>query len=306
MKDYYKILGVVENATEDEIKKQYRLLSKQFHPDVNPEGAERFKEIAEAYDHIGNPAKRSEYDARRKNPFNGGNFDDFFSNMFNGGNPFAQQPKKKSAPDKIIRLNVSPIESFLGSEKTLTYLRNNPCAGCKGSGGDQTPCQKCGGSGAQIKTFGNGFMVQQIRTACDGCGGKGYTLVNRCYYCDGRGVKTESNEVKIKLPHAIDDGQYLRLEQHGDFNNGIHGDLVIQVVMTKDELFEKLNNDLVYNLFLNYEELKKEIYVIPHPHGDLNVNAPVHFDTSRPLRLRGKGYNGGDMYVRLNVKFERT
>lgn len=304
MKDYYKILGVEENATEDEIKKQYRVLSKKYHPDVNPEGAEKFKEIAEAYDFVGNTTKRAEYDAKRKNPFNGGNFNDIFSSMFNMNNPFNQQ-RRKNAPDKIIKLNVTPVESFLGSEKNITYFKNNPCGGCKGSGGEQKTCTSCGGSGGHIKTFGTGFLVQQVRTVCDGCGGKGFTLVDKCYYCDGRGVKSEATEVKIKLPHGVDDGQYLKLENHGDFINGAIGDLVIQIVMTKDDVYEKLNNDLIYNLFLNYDELKKDSYTIPHPHGELNVNAPKQFDSSRPLRLKGKGFNGGDMYVKLNVKFDR-
>jgi molecular chaperone DnaJ len=307
MKDYYKILGVEENSTDEEIKKQYRVLSKKFHPDLNPQGGETFKEIAEAYENIGNPEKRAQYDAKRKNPFNGTDFNNIFSNMFNmGGNPFAQQQRKKSAPDKIIKLNVSPFESYVGSEKIINYLKNYACEPCKGSGGDQTTCTVCGGSGAQIRTFGTGFMVQQVRTVCDGCGGKGYTLVNKCYYCDGRGIKTEPAEIRIKLPHGVDDGQFLKLEKLGDFSNGVQGDLVIQILMTQDEEFEKINNDLIYNLFLNYEDLKKESYLIKHPTGELNVSAPKQFDTTRPLRLKGKGYNGGDMYVKLNVRFERN
>jgi molecular chaperone DnaJ len=306
MKDYYKILGVEEQATEEDIKKQYRTLSKKYHPDVNPEGAETFKEIAEAYDYLGNSEKRKEYDIRRKNPFNTSNFDNFFANMFNmGNNPFNQQ-RRKTAPDKIVKLNVTPTESYLGSEKTITYFKSDACNSCKGTGGDQTVCSNCGGSGAHIKTFGTGFMVQQIRTACETCGGKGYTLVNKCYYCDGRGTKQITNEVRIKLPHGIDDGQFLKLERLGDFSNGTQGDLVIQIVMVKDSEFEKINNDLIYNLFLNHEELKNDNYTIKHPSGDLIVNAPKQFDSTKPLRLKGKGYNGGDMYVKLNVRFERT
>lgn len=302
MKDYYKILGVEENASDDDIKKQYRKLSKQYHPDINPEGAETFKEIAEAYDVLTTPEKKAKYLASKNNPFNGTDFDSFFQNMFNRGN---QQQRRKAAPDKILKVAITPIESFLGSEKIITYFRNHPCGTCKGSGGEQTLCNVCGGSGAQIRTFGTGFMVQQVRIVCDSCGGKGFTLAQKCYYCDGRGVKTESSEIKIKLPHGIDDGQFLKLESLGDFQNGEYGDLIIQIQMTKTEDFEKMNSDLIYNLFLDYSDLKKESYIIPHPHGDLNVAAPKQFDTSRPLRLRGKGYNQGDMYVKLNVRFER-
>lgn len=303
MKDYYKILGVEENATEDAIKKQYRILSKQYHPDVNPQGGEKFKEIAEAYDILSNPQKRNEYNARKNNPFQGGDMDSFFSNFFNQ-NPFAQRQQRKNAPDKVIRVEVTPLESYLGSEKKLTYLRNLPCDSCKGSGGDRQTCNTCGGSGAQIKTFGTGFLVQQIRTNCETCGGKGYTLVHRCFFCDGRGVKPSGNEIKINLPHAVDDGQFLKLENLGDFVNGVFGDLVIQVQMTKNE-FEKLNNDLIYNLTLGYNDLLNDNYVVPHPDGELKVTAPPQFDSSKPLRIRSKGFNGGDFYIKLNVKFDK-
>ena len=91
----------------------------------------------------------------------------------------------------------------------------------------------------------------------------------------------------------------------GDFRNGEYGDLVIQIELISNDGFEKIDNDLIYNLFLNLDEIQKDKYVVPHPDGDLSVNAPKVFDTSKPLRLRGKGYNGGEMYVKLNVKFER-
>ena len=300
MKDYYKILGVEENTSEDEIKKQYRKLSKQYHPDVNPNGEEQFKDISEAYDVLSNPEKKSKYINSRNNPFNGTNFESFFQNMFNQNNK-----RRKNAPDKILKVTITPLESYLESEKNIQYFRDNPCQPCKGSGGDRQSCSSCGGSGAQIKTFGTGFMVQQVRMSCDTCGGRGYTLVHRCYYCDGRGTKSEINDIKIKLPHSIDDGQFLKLESFGDFINGEYGDLVVQIVMTKTESFEKINNDLIYNLFLGYDDIKKDKYSVPHPDGDLNISSPKQFDTSKPLRLKGKGYRGGDMYVKINVRFEK-
>ena len=157
----------------------------------------------------------------------------------------------------------------------------------------------------EVKTYGTGFMVQQIRTNCSTCGGKGYTLVHKCYNCGGNGTKSLANSVKIKLPVGIDSGQYLKLENAGDFKHGDYGDLVIQIEVVSKDGFEKLNNDLIYNLYLNLEEVQKDKFLIPHPNGDLSMGSPRLFDTSRPLRLKGKGYNGGDMYVKLNVKFER-
>jgi len=305
MKDYYKILEVEEKASADEIKKSYRSLSKKYHPDVNPNGTEQFKEIAEAYDVLSNPDKKANYDNSKSNPFQGTPYADMFSQMFRNGNSQFKQPRRKNAPDKVIKVQVSPVESYLGSNKELHYVKNNHCQTCNGSGGEQQMCGTCKGQGFEIKTYGTGFMVQQIRSACNTCGGKGYTLVHKCYGCGGQGVKSTANNIKITLPRGIDSGQFLKVENAGDFKNGEYGDLVIQVELVNKDGYEKMNDDLIYNLYLNLEETQQEKYVIPHPDGSLSMEAPRVFDSSRPLRLRGKGYNGGDMYVKLNVRFER-
>jgi DnaJ-class molecular chaperone len=136
MTNYYEILGVSKDATQDEIKKAYRKLSKLYHPDVNPEGAEKFKEIASAYDVIGDETKRAQYNNNLNNPFannEGVSYEDIFNQMFGnqGQNPFNQ--KRKSAPDKIIRVQVNPIESFKGIDKIINYIKNNHCNVCSGS-----------------------------------------------------------------------------------------------------------------------------------------------------------------------------
>lgn len=308
MKDYYKILEVEEKSTQDEIKKSYRSLSKKYHPDVNPEGADKFKDIAEAYDTLGNPEKRSQYDQSKNNPFHGygGNasFEDIFSQMFGNRGNFQQQ-RRKSVPDKIVKVQISPIESYKGVEKKIQYMKDNQCGTCSGSGGDRQVCGSCNGVGFQIKSFGTGFMAQQIRQACGTCGGRGYTLVHKCHTCNGQGSKAEVGTVNFKLPKGVDSGQYLKLENLGDFKNGEIGDLVVQIEVIEKDGFEKMNNDLIYSLFLNLDEVNQDKLKVPHPDGDLMLNQPKIFDTSKPLRLRGKGYNGGDMYVKLNVRFER-
>lgn len=306
MKDYYKILEVEENASDDDIKKSYRALSKKYHPDVNPDGGEKFKEIAEAYEVLSDKGKRAQYNNSKSNPYAGTPFQDMFSqmnSMFGGG---GNNRRGKSAPDKIIKLQVSPIDSYKGVEKTLYYVRDLGCNSCNGTGGDQQKCTTCNGQGFQVRTFGTGFMMQQVRTQCQSCGGKGYTLVHKCYYCDGRGSKPASNEVRINLPVGVDSGQYLKLQNLGDYKNGEFGDLIVQVEVVSKDGYEKMNNDLIYSLYLNLDEIQKDKFLIPHPDGDLNMEAPKTFDTSKPLRLKGKGYIGGDMYVKLNVKFERT
>lgn len=303
MKDYYKILEVEENASEDEIKKSFRNLSKKYHPDLNPQGSEKFKEINEAYESLGDKQKRSQYDNQRKNPYRNTPFEQFFSNMFTGAPP--QQFRRKQAPDKIIKVNVSPLESYRGESKNIIYFRETHCNSCNGTGGDQRICEICEGSGFVIKTFGTGFMVQQVRTACPQCQGKGYNLISRCYNCQGKGTKSSQNEIRINLPVGVDNGQFVKVPELGDFRGGDYGDLVIQIELEPKDNYEKINNDLVYTLFLDMDGLKSEKYSIPHPDGELSVPAPKVFDTSKPLRLRGKGYSGGDMYVKLHVKFER-
>jgi molecular chaperone DnaJ len=302
MNNYYEILGVSKDATQDDIKKSYRKLAIQYHPDKNPDGADKFKEIAQAYDIIGDENKRKDYDNRLNNPFGGNNrmqYEEFINQMF--GN--AQ--RRKSAPDKIIKVQVSPLESYNGVEKTISYIKDNKCDTCSGGGGDQQICNTCNGAGFQVKSFGNGFMSQQIRTSCGTCGGRGYTLIHRCYNCGGNGVKPNAHEIKVKLPVGVDSGQYLKMVDLGDFRNGEYGDLVIQIEVISQDGFEKINNDLIYNLYLNLEQIQQNKFNIPHPEGMLVINALPTFDSSKPLRLRGKGYPGGDMFVKLNVRFDR-
>ena len=307
MKDYYKILEVEEKASQQDIKKSYRTLSKKYHPDINPEGGEQFKDIAEAYDIIGDAQKRAQYDQTKNNPFantGGHTFEDIFNQMFNRGN--AQRTRRKSVPDKLVKVFIDPIESYQGIEKKIQYLKDIQCGGCSGNGGQQQTCTGCNGAGFQIKTFGTGFMVQQIRQSCTSCGGRGYTLVHKCQTCNGHGTKSEMSTVNFKLPKGVDSGQFLKLENFGDFKNGEIGDLVIQIELIEKDGFEKMNNDLIYSLFLDLEGIKDDKLKVPHPDGELMIGQPKIFDTSKPLRLKGKGYNGGDMYVKLNVKFERN
>ena len=304
----YEILGVAENASPTEIKNAYRKLAVQHHPDKGGD-EEMFKKISGAYEILSDPQKKSQYDNRKNNPYGGTPFEDLFSQMFGGnpfggGNPFEQ--RRPQAPSKVVKVMVSPVESYLGVEKTINYIKEKHCHGCNGSGGERKKCTRCGGSGVIIKQFGTGFMIQQVQTHCDGCGGKGFILSSKCNICGGKTTISEPQEIKVKLPNGVDNGQFLKLQGMGDFVNGMYGDLIIQVELEQRDGFEKINNDLVYNLYLDLNTIQKSTFSIPHPHGELNMTAPKTVDTSKPLRLRGKGYNGGDMYVKLHLKFERV
>lgn len=310
MKNYYKILEVQENASEEDIKKNYRNLSKKYHPDVNPDGAERFTEINEAYEVLKDKSKREQYDFSLKNPNHGAfSIEDLikrsFGGDFNFGGDFGFR-RQNQAPDQIIKLEISPIESYRGVEKTFFYNHKKMCDPCSGSGGDKETCPTCNGTGQAFKTFGNGFIMQRVGVNCNTCNGKGFKFKTKCYICNGDGTQQESKQLKVKIPKNIDNGEFLKLRGVGNFANGSYGDLVIQIQLNPKDGFEKMGNDLVYNLFLNLEDLKQEKLTVPHPDGDLILNFPKVFDTSKPLRLKNKGYADGDMYIKLYVKFEKS
>lgn len=305
MKDYYNILEVTENASDEEIKKQYRKLSKKYHPDVNPDGGDKFKEIAEAYDVLSDPQKKSNWLNQKNNPFQGTEFEDFFKNMFRGGapqNPFNQRQKN---PDKVIKMVVTPFDSYKGVEKEINYQRNVGCHECGGSGGDNQHCTQCHGAGVLIQVVGSGFFQQQVRRTCPSCQGRGYIITKYCGSCSGVGTKSNFESIKITLPKGVDDGQFFKIPERGDFNNGFYGDLIVQAIMENNGDFQKIGNDLIYNMNLGYNDLLSDHFMVPHPSGDLKVPAPDLIDTTRPLRLKGKGYPNGDMYVKLNVKFNK-
>lgn len=303
MKDYYKILGVQENSTDEEIKKAYRKLSKDYHPDVNPNGSEKFKEIAEAYENIGTEEKRQSLRNKGQNPFAGSDFEQMFANMF-GGRP--QRPRRPIVPDKIVTVTISPVQSFIGEQINVNYFRNVMCSACNGAGGNRKICDSCKGQGYHSIVSGSGFFRQEIRKVCNECNGDGYRLLSKCHVCDTSGTKPTAETIKIQLPKGIDEGQFIKLQGLGDYHNGIFGNLVLQIKMSSSDGYEKIGNDLILNLHLGLDDLKKNSIVIKHPLSELKVDIPVEFDSSKPLRLKGKGFNGADMYVKLHVKFDRS
>jgi molecular chaperone DnaJ len=313
MKDYYGILGVNRDASPEEIKKAYRKLSKQYHPDVNPQGEQMFKDIAEAYGVLSDENKKSQYD--NPNPFGGGgsmNFEEFLKNMGFGGNPFenggGQFRRKPSAPEKIITLDITPLESYLGVEKQVVYRRECECEGCRGTGGERVHCSTCNGTGQIVQRVGPDMYQQIFRTACPSCRGKGTILKVACIGCGGNGTKPEMKTIKLNLHHGIDDGEFYRLDSAGDYHNGIYGNLLLKMRMVKDNLWEKVNNDLIFTNYVDYEQLKEDEVEVPHPDGKIKVRYPEVFDTSVPLRVRGKGYKRdqvGNLYVKNVVKFRK-
>jgi molecular chaperone DnaJ len=302
--NFYEVLGVSETATQDEIKKSYRKLAKENHPDAGG-NEDVFKKISVAYDTLGDENKRQQYDVQRKNPFGGfGNVDDMFSQMFGGRSTQQQRPTHTSN----ITVNVGVLDSYLAKKHTLSYRRQTNCEPCNGTGGDKKVCVTCGGSGNVVKQFGSGMFVQLMQVPCDGCGGKGSFMVNPCFMCSGVGAKAEMKSIDISLPHGVDNGQFLRLTGMGDFRNGVFGDLIVRINLQPQDNFDKIGNHLVYNAFLTLDDLVSGNLNVPHPDGELSIKMPKKVDTSVPLRVKSKGFRletVGDLMINQFVKFER-
>jgi len=303
MEDFYQILGVNENASQDEIKKAYRKLAVEHHPDKGGD-ENKFKKISEAYDTIGDENKRSQYDNQRRNPFagmGGGGFNPF-EDMFNQ----MHSQRKRAVPDKIIEVVVGAVESYKGGEKSITYTRNHNCGGCNGTGGERINCSNCGGTGVVTQQIGTGLFTQIIRQSCGSCGGRGFSYRTTCGTCHGSTTTSSVETITIKLPSGIDEGQFLRVQGKGDYKDGMYGNLVVKVKIVPENNFEKSMEDLIYNAYFDLNSLKQDNVKVSHPLGEISIKLPQEFDTSKPLRVKSKGYNGrGDLYIKLFVKFKR-
>lgn len=299
--NHYKTLGVNQHASQDEIKKAYRKLAKENHPDKGGD-PEKFKKISLAYDILGDENKRKDYDNPTSN-FGGFNFNDVFNQMFN-------QTRKKRVHDTILNLDITVFESFLGVDKKIKFKVKEKCNTCNGNGGEKRNCDSCKGAGFTVTRIGSGMFVQMVQITCQSCDGKGFIFIKKCNTCYGTTSIDRINELEIKIPHGIDNGQFLRVNGKGDYKNGTIGNLVIKVNLISTEEFDKVGNNLIYNKFFTLEEIQEDSFDIPHPSGKLNVKFPKTIDTSLPMRLKGKGFNSdgykGDLLVNQFLKFNKN
>jgi molecular chaperone DnaJ len=258
-----------------------------------------FKKITEAYDTIGDANKRNQYDNQRSNPF-GSNF----AHMFHSFN----QQQRQENHTSVITVNLGVLDSYLGRNKQITYKRKTSCNVCEGTGGEKKVCTTCNGVGSVMRQMGTGMFVQVVNMMCETCSGTGKITINACYSCNGLETKDEMKTLDVKIPHGIEDGQFIRMSNVGDFRNGRFGDLVIRINLLEENGFFKNGPHLIYNSYLNYEDLMKNDINIPHPDGDLNIKLPKLFDTSKPLRVKGKGFRVGqigDLMINQIVRFNR-
>ena len=198
-------------------------------------------------------------------------------------------------------------KSFIAGDKVISYSRQHMCNDCVGQGGDRDTCNVCNGDGFIVQKIGGSMFSQVVRQTCNKCKGNGFSYKKTCGTCHGQTTRSETESIKIKLPHGIDDGQFLRLQGKGDYKDGMYGNLVIRVKVMSENNFEKLGDDLIYNAYFDLDGLRSDNLEIPHPQGNISIKLPTQFDTSKPLRVKSKGYNNvGDMFVKLFVRFNRN
>lgn len=310
-KDYYKILNINRNATQAEIKKSFRSLSKQHHPDKGgDEGT--FKEISEAYDTLSSTEKKHKYD--NPNPFDGmrggsgggggagPHMDDLFNQFFGGRHPH-QQPQVKKGRTLKIPLVVKLDDVYFGNSKKLKYERNINCHGCSGYGGTHSPCHECRGSGQVKQVVGNAFFRQVRQHICGSCNGKGYRIHQSCRLCNGVGNNMINNTVEFKVPKDLMTGQIFTYKGIGDdIVNGITGDLSLEVVIEKHLHFKILGVDLLYEPKVSILDLilGKEL-IIPYFGTHLTTAIPENSGINSKFSLNGKGLNGGALVIQPEI-----
>lgn len=336
-RDYYEVLGVNKSASDADIKKAYRKLAKQYHPDVNPgdKAAEaKFKEANEAYEILSDSQKRSRYDQfghagtdpNSYGGFGGGGFGDFdfggigdiFETFF-GGAGFGKSSRNKTGPQKGTDLKyameISFDEAAFGCEKEISLNRMENCSTCGGSGSKKgsssSTCKHCNGSGqVQFKQSTPFGQFVNIKT-CDVCKGEGKVIIDPCPSCNGKGKTRKSVKLKINVPAGIDDGQTISLRGEGEpgSRGGPTGDLYISIRVKAHPLFQRQGNDVVCEMPITFVQaaLGAEMEV-PTIDGKVKYSIPEGTQTGTVFRIRGKGIpylrgNGrGDQFIKVNIE----
>ncbi len=325
--DYYEVLGVSKNATDDEIKKAYRKLAVKYHPDKNPgdkTAEEMFKKVAEAYEVLSDPQRRQNYDqfgfdGPQAGGFGGGGFNpfDIFNSFFGGGGGFSgfddEGPHSRGTNIRV-RVKVSLQDIANGVEKHIKIKKYVECEHCHGTGAkDGTAyetCSKCKGRGRVIQTVNSLFGRMQTESVCPDCHGTGKKIKTRCSHCNGQGVVMGEEVIDVKIPAGVAEGMQLSMSGYGNAapHGGRPGDLFILIDEEKQDKFIRADNNLIYNLLLDFPTaaLGGEVEV-PLVEGTEKVKIPAGTQPNTQIRLAGKGlpavnrYGKGDIIVNISV-----
>ena len=333
-RDYYEVLGVSKDASEQDIKRAFRRLAKEYHPDVNksPDAEEKFKEAQEAYAVLSDENRRKQYDQfghaafEQGGPggfggaggfdFSGFDFSDIFENMFGGDSFFSSRSSgrrntARRGSDKLMRIRLSFKEAVFGTKKDLDLDYSEDCKKCHGAGGTgEKVCEKCHGSGtitAQQNTLFGSFLT---KTTCDACEGSGKTYSNTCTECHGKGKIKVSKTITVNIPAGVDTGNRLRVPGKGGEGSrgGENGDLYLEFIVDEHDFFLRDGNDIYLEVPITIAEAalgcKKEI---PTIWGNIKLSIPAGTNSGDKQRARGKGIDNestgrkGDMYFIMKV-----
>jgi molecular chaperone DnaJ len=334
-KDYYKILGIGKSASQDDVKRAFRELAHKHHPDKAGGDAEKFKEINEAYQVIGNAEKRKQYDqfgttfdnagfggGGAGGPFGGfggfsqgaGGFNinmedldlgDVFGNMFGMGGGGRKTTRKNRGKDIEMTLTISFKESVLGAEKVIELYKNSKCDTCNGTGAEPGSriniCKECEGTGKVSRVQQTMLGAFKTVTPCTACSGEGKTPEKFCKDCRGTGAKKKSVNLKINVPAGINDGEILRIMGSGEAGGrgNASGDLYLHVAVSADKRFERSGDNILVKAPLDFKTAvlggDMEVETLD---GKMKIKIPEGTESGQVFRLRGKGVAGrGDMLV---------
>jgi molecular chaperone DnaJ len=335
-RDYYEVLGVARDAGEDDLKKAYRKLAMQWHPDRNQGNTEaeaKFKELNEAYDVLKDAEKRAAYDRFGHaafeqggpgggggfgggGPFGGGGFEDIFEEMFGrfGGGGRGQRAAAGRGSDLRTQVEVSLEEAFAGAKKTIRFATSVSCEACKGVGaeggaasGVQT-CGTCQGSG-KVRAQQGFFLVERT---CPTCGGAGRSIKNPCKICRGAGRVQRERSLNVSVPAGVDDGTRIRLTGEGEAGQrgAPAGDLYVDIAVRPHPIFQRDGANILVRVPLRMTQAAMGGHVeVPSIDGGRSkVTIPAGTQTGDQFRLRGKGFSvlrsaaRGDMYVQVMVE----
>ena len=329
--EYYDRLGVSKDASQDEIKRAYRKMSKKYHPDINkePGAEEKYKEILEAYETLSDAQKRAAYDQYGPDGANGfggqggfggfdggagfGGFEDIFSSFFGGGatrNPNAP----RQGDDLQYRVSLSFEEAVFGAEKEIHYNREVTCKTCSGSGAkpgtSPVTCGRCHGQGVINVDTQTPLGMMRRQVTCDVCHGTGQEIKEPCQTCHGTGREKQSHTVSVKIPAGVETGQQIRLAGQGEagFNGGPYGDLFVIINVNPSDKFTRDGSTIYYTLNISFVQAALgDTVEVPTVHGNVEMTIPAGTQTGKTFRLKGKGAprlrggSQGDQHVTVKI-----
>ena len=330
--EYYDRLGVSKDASQDEIKRAYRKMSKKYHPDINkePGAEEKYKEVQEAYETLSDDQKRAAYDQYGPDGANAGfggqggfggfdggagfgGFEDIFSSFFGGG--AARNPNAPRQGDDLqYRVNLSFEEAVFGAEKEVHYNREATCKTCSGSGAkpgtSPVTCGRCHGQGVINVDTQTPLGVMRRQVTCDVCHGTGQEIKDPCQTCHGTGHEKQSHKVSVKIPAGVETGQQIRLAGQGEsgFNGGPYGDLFVIINVNPSDKFTRDGSTIYYTLNISFVQAALgDTVEVPTVHGNVEMTIPAGTQTGKTFRLKGKGAprlrggSQGDQHVTVKI-----